>query len=220
MAWWQQHFGGTTRGRLVALLRRGRHSVEELAAALGVTDNAVRAQLAALEHEGVVQAVGVRRAGAVGKPATEYGVAPGADALFSSAYAPLLAALLATLGERLPAAELEAVLREAGRRLAPPLGTDTPDGVAFDTRVRAAAALLADLGADADLVPTADGYAIRSHGCPVAQAVAARPETCRALEQLLAEVTGGHVREHCDRAEAPRCRFAIVPAAPEDAPAT
>lgn len=210
MAWWEQHFGGTTRGRLIALLRRGRRSVEELAAALGVTDNAVRAQLVALEREGVVQAAGVRRAGTVGKPATLYAVAPGADALFSSAYAPVLAALLAALGERLPPAELEAVLREAGRRLAPPVSPHTPDGAAFDERVRAAAALLADLGADADLVATADGYDIRSHSCPVAQAVAARPETCRALEQLLAEVTGGRVREHCDRTEAPRCRFALT----------
>ena len=34
MAWWQRQFGKTTRGRIVALLRRGERSVEELAGAL------------------------------------------------------------------------------------------------------------------------------------------------------------------------------------------
>ena len=74
MAWWQRQFGKTTRGRIVALLRRGERSVEELATALDLTDNAVRAQLTQLEHDGVVRVVGTRRDGTVGKPATLYGV--------------------------------------------------------------------------------------------------------------------------------------------------
>ena len=72
MAWWQRMFGGSSRGRVVALLRRGDRTVEELAAALGLTDNAVRAQLALLERENVVRATGVRRDGTVGKPATAW----------------------------------------------------------------------------------------------------------------------------------------------------
>ena len=40
-----------------------------MAAALGLTDNAVRAHLTALERDGVVNAGGVRRAGTAGKPA-------------------------------------------------------------------------------------------------------------------------------------------------------
>lgn len=209
MAWWQQQFDGTTRGRVVALLRRGRRSVEELAAALRLTDNAVRAQLTALERDGVVTAAGVRRDRAAGKPATLYEVASSADTLFSSAYAPALAALVAELGERLPPAEFDAALRGAGRRLAPA----TVGSATYEGRVHAAAALLADLGGDADLVPEGGGYEVRAYGCPLARAVTARPETCRVLEQLLAEVTGTPVREHCDRAGAPHCRFAI--AAPE-----
>jgi predicted ArsR family transcriptional regulator len=205
MAWWQRQFGATTRGQLVALLRRGRRSVEELAAALGLTDNAVRAQLTALERDGLVSAAGVLRDGTVGKPATLYEVASGADTLFSSAYAPALAALVAELGERLPPRELDALLRGAGRRLAPRVAS-----APFDDRVRTAADLLAELGGEADLVETVDGYAIRAYGCPLARAVAACPATCHAIEQLLAEVTGAPVREQCDRTDAlPRCRFAI-----------
>ena len=205
MAWWQRQFGKSTRGRVVALLRRGERSVEELAQSLDLTDNAVRAQLALLEREGVVRSVGIRRDGTVGKPATLYGVAPAASSLFSSAYAPLLSALLAELGERMPPRQLVAVLRKAGRRVAPTL----PTGASFDDRARASAAFLTALGADADLVQTSTGYEIRGHGCVLADAVATCPATCHAVEELLSEVTGTTVRERCDRANQPSCRFII-----------
>ena len=205
MGWWQRQFSETTRGRIVALLRRGQRSVEELAQALGVTDNAVRAQLTALERDGLVVAAGVRRSGTAGKPATVYTLAPGTDTLFSKAYAPMLAALLHELGDRVPPVELDALLRGVGRRLAP----GVTRAAAYEDLVHAAAALLGELGGDADLVRSEEGYAILAHGCPLARAVSARPETCRAVEQLLAEVTGTPVHEHCDRTDAPRCRFAI-----------
>jgi predicted ArsR family transcriptional regulator len=204
MRWWDRHFGDSTRGRVVALLRRGRRSVDEIAAALGLTDNAVRAQLAALERDGVVTPVGPRREGAVGKPATLYAVAPEAGAIFSTAYAPVLTALVTELGARLPAAELDDVLRAAGRRLAPAVAAGS-----LQRRAEAAAALLAELGGDADLVVAGGGFDIVSHGCPLAEVVAACPETCAAVEELLAGVTGAHVRERCDRAAEPRCAFAI-----------
>lgn len=205
MRWWERHFGASTRGRVVALLRRGPYTVEELAAKLDLTDNAVRAQLATLERDGVVVATGTRRDGTVGKPATLYATAPASDTLFSAAYAPTLAALLAELGDRLTATELRSILRSTGRRLAPAESAKT-----FKARVENAARLLADLGADADLVAGPDGYEIQSHGCPLSQAVNAHPQTCRIVEQLLSEVTDSHVHEHCDRtSDRPKCAFRI-----------
>jgi predicted ArsR family transcriptional regulator len=59
-----ERFFGSTRGRLVRLLRGAARTVEELAAALALTDNAVRAHLATLERDGLVQQAGVRRGGA------------------------------------------------------------------------------------------------------------------------------------------------------------
>jgi predicted ArsR family transcriptional regulator len=47
-----QRFFASTRGRIVTLLRRSSHTVEELAQALDLTDNAVRAHLATLERDG------------------------------------------------------------------------------------------------------------------------------------------------------------------------
>lgn len=209
MAWWQRQLGKTTRNRVIALLRRGDRSVEELAAALGLTDNAVRAQLAALEKERIVLPVGVRRDGSVGKPATLYGIAPDSSALFSSAYAPVLAAVLAELGDKLTPRQVESLLRKAGRRLA----TSLPPRATFDERVHAGAAFLAGMGADAELVQKGQGYEIRGHGCVLSDAVVECPATCAVLEQMLSDVTGGKVVECCDRSGQPSCRFSISPAA-------
>jgi predicted ArsR family transcriptional regulator len=211
MQWWERHFGNSTRGRIVAILRRGWRTVDEIAATLGLTDNAVRAHLASLERDGVVATAGERRDGSVGKPATLYGVADEATTLFSSAYPPALSALVAELGSRYPS-DLESILRATGRRLARP-ATGT-----FAERVGDAVALLTDLGADADLVKTESGYAIQGHGCALAEAVSTCSETCCMLEELLAHVTGGEVREQCDRGQyPPRCAFLISESAPNNA---
>jgi DeoR family transcriptional regulator, suf operon transcriptional repressor len=204
-SWWQRQFGQTTRGRIAALLRRAKLSVEELASAVGITDNAVRVQLSALERDGLVRAAGARRDGNVGKPATLYEIAPTASSVFSNAYAPVLASVLAEARSRLDAEQLGAILKGAGDRLA--AGTGTPG--TFDDRVNAACALLAELGADAELSRTSDGYVVRGFGCPLSVAVEACPDTCRVLEHFLADVTGGDVRETCDRSDVPRCGFAI-----------
>src|SRR4051812_15500662 len=87
----------TTRGQVVKLLRRGARTIEELAAAVGLTDNAVRNHVTALERDGMVRSVGIRRTAGAGKPAVLYELHPDADALLSSAYAPVLEAAIAEL---------------------------------------------------------------------------------------------------------------------------
>ena len=207
-----------TRARIVALLRRGRRTVEDLAGALGLTDNAVRAQLLTLQREGVAHATEVRRDGSVGKPAVLYDVVPSAEPSFSTAYAPLVAALLAELRERATPAELDALLRAAGRRVAEGLPPASGERAA-DARARAQAArdLLVSLGAEADLEIAGDRFVIRGYGCPLSAAVCETPAACAAVEELVGAVAGAPARERCDRGdpgERPRCRFEIdLPAA-------
>src|SRR5215210_9438667 len=85
---WDKRFFASTRGRIVALLRRASRTVDELAAALDLTDNAVRAHLATLERDGLVEQRGVRRGR--GKPAYAYDLTSEAEALFPKAYEPVL----------------------------------------------------------------------------------------------------------------------------------
>ena len=112
-----KHFMETTRGQVLGLLRRGSRTVDELAAGLGLTDNAIRAHLATLERDGLVRQEGQRRGPKAGKPALVYEPTPEAELRLSRAYAPVLAALLEELVDRLPDQETESLLAAVGRRL-------------------------------------------------------------------------------------------------------
>jgi predicted ArsR family transcriptional regulator len=204
-----KRFLETTRGQIVALLRRGSRTVEELAQEIGLTDNAVRAHLATLERDGLVWPVGVRRGPGAGKPATLYELHPDAEPLFSRAYAPVLRAMLDVIAERLPEAQAEALMRDVGRQLAAELGRDVTGDL--HARVHAAAALLGALGGEAYVEKGDDTLQLRGYGCPLSAAVTPRAEICRAVEALLSEVIGVTVREDCDRGERPRCCFHVEP---------
>ena len=201
---WDRRFYASTRGQVVSLLRRGRRTVDELAEALGLTDNAVRAHLAGLERDGLVKQEGVRRGAS--KPAYSYELTPDAERLFPKAYGPVLRQFLDVLAERLPPDHLENALREAGRRIAaghPVSGGDRR------ARVGQAVALLEDLGGLAEVEEGEDSTVIRGYDCPLAAAVPGHPELCRLAETLLEEVIGAPVTECCERGPVPRCRFVV-----------
>lgn len=202
-------FLGSTRGRIVDLLRRRNRTVDELAAELGVTDNAVRLQLGLLERDGIVRASGVRRDGGVGKPATFYEIVPSAEADFSNAYLPFLSTLLRALGERMTPAAFRALMRDVGHRLA---GDQPATERDIEARVELASNLLNDLGGLTTIEKSDDGrtFMIRGCGCPLSVAVAERKEVCNAVQTMLGDVIGVEVREHCDRSDRPRCCFEIA----------
>jgi len=211
-----KRFWGTTRGKIVALLRRASRTVNELAEALDLTDNAVRVHIATLERDGLVEQVGTRR-GSARKPNHAYDLTPeAAERLFPKAYAPVLEQVLALLRERLPEAERDSLLREVGQRLA------ARHAAAFGTlpreeRLERALGLLADLGGQAALKTNADAgheTMIEGRSCPLSAAVASGfPEICSVVAALVAALLGEPVVERCDRGNAtPRCRFLIASA--------
>jgi predicted ArsR family transcriptional regulator len=202
-----QRFLESTRGRIVALLRCEGRTVEELAQALELTDNAVRAHLATLERDGMVRQSGVRRGPGAGKPATVFELPPDAEVVFSRAYPPVLSALLEELVARLPDEQTEALLAGVGRRLAAPL--IPPPTASRDARLQAAVGVLNALGGAAELEQQDGATVIRGCGCPLGAAVARRPETCRAVEALLSEVVGTAVRQCCRHGDRPSCCFEV-----------
>lgn len=200
-------FHDSTRGKIVALLRRGPATVEELAGALELTDNAVRLHLGTLERDGVVVQKGVRRGGGVGKPATEYEIAAAAEPSFSEAYIPFLTTLLASVGDKLGSTELRAVMRDVGRRLAATSPEAPGDAYA---RARRASELLNTLGGVTTVEREAGGrFAIKGCSCPLSVAVKERAEVCLAVQTMLRDATGLAVKEDCDRSERPRCHFVV-----------
>jgi predicted ArsR family transcriptional regulator len=202
-----QRFLETTRGQIVALLRRGSQTVEELAQALELTDNAIRSHLVNLERDGLVRQDGVRRGPGAGKPATLYEVPPDAEILFSRAYAPVLNAVLDELAVQLSQQQRDALMHAVGKRLAATVPQTSGD---LETRVGAAVTLLNALGGDAQAVIENGTFVIRGCGCPLSTATARRPEVCHAIQALLTEVVGMPVQEECERQPHPRCCFQIV----------
>ncbi len=205
---WDQRFLASTRGQIVVLLRRGPHTVEELAAAVGLTDNAVRAHLAALERDGMVRLLGVRRCGGSGKPAYEYGLALAAEQVFPKPYADMLGTLYDVLGDRLPAAELAALARETGRRMARRLdsGATASRGAA-----EGAVAALNAMGGLAELEVGGHDSApvIRAYSCPLAEVVTRHPGACALAEAFVSGLAGVPVCAECSPGERPHCRFTL-----------
>ncbi len=205
-----QKFFESNRGRMVMLLRRSGRTVEELARALALTDNGVRAHLAILERDGIVRQRGsVRRGSGGGKPAYVYGLTEEAEDLFPKAYAPALGRLLDVLSEQLGPEESETLLRLVGRRLAEEHSTRT-DGA--HARLEAAVEVFNELGGLAELEEQDGTLIIRGYSCPLAGVTPDHPEVCSMAEALVAEVAGVPVHERCDRSERPRCCFEVASA--------
>lgn len=199
-------FIATPRFRVLDAVRRGLRTVNDLAAQLRVTDNAVRGHLAALERDGLVRVTGVVRSGVAGKPAAEYEVTPAAELSLSRAYAPALEALVEALASRLEPRALRAALKDAGRRLAP--AVSRPASLAAGAAV--ARDLLTELGGSVQLELGRSDATLRGNGCPLAAAVARVPATCTIVESMLATTTGRHVEQRCEHGTRPRCAFRLT----------
>lgn len=205
-----RRFRESTRGRIVSLLRAGARTVDELAAALGLTDNAVRPHLLGLERDGMIVAAGLRRGPGAGKPAVLYELHADAEAALSRAYVPVLSALLEVLHDELPEREARRILRATGRRLASASGGRAGGDLA--ARAHAAAAVLTALGGEVDVETRRGAATIRGAACPLAGAVARNPQVCHAVETLVGEIAGAKATECCDRSGRPRCCFELRPA--------
>ncbi len=201
---WNRRFFASTRGRILTLLRRSSRTVDELAQALDLTHTAVRAHLAALERDGLVQQRSERRGS--GKPSSVYDLAPAAEDLFPKSYGQLLDQLLEVLHGRMTPEEVETLLREVGRRMAAPW--KIPPGE-LRVRLEAAVQVLNELGGLMERETGGETVGIRGYRCPFAAVVPEHPEVCRLAEALLSELVGMPVQEQCARTGPVPCRFVV-----------
>jgi predicted ArsR family transcriptional regulator len=202
----RQQLLDTGRGRIVSLLQRGPMTVDEMASKLELSASGVRALVTAMERDGVVQRRG-RKAGAT-RPSRIFELTPEVEQLLSRAYIPLLTRLVDVFAETMPERQVDALLRQVGKKLALELAPVPPSG-SLRSRVVSASALLNDqLGAVTRVVENGR-YEIRGEGCPLSALTGKHPAVCRALESLVSELVGASVRECCERTERPRCCFEI-----------
>lgn len=203
---WTKRFLTSTRGRILSVLRRGGCTVNDLAQATGLTDNAIRAHLGTLERDGFIEQTGTRPGSR--KPNLIYRLAPGAEQVFPKVYGPLLQQVLAVLAERTPAEQVEALLRDVGRRVAGAYRHAIPAGGVRE-RLRHALIVLEELGGLAAVEEQEGQLFIRGFDCPLAAAVSGHRAACRLAETLLSEVVGCPVTECCLVGETPVCRFQV-----------
>jgi predicted ArsR family transcriptional regulator len=203
----RQQLLDSSRGRIVVILQRGGLTVEKIASQLGLTPNAVRAQLTAMERDGVAHRA--RRVPGTTRPSYVYELTPEVEQLLSRAYLPLLTHLVDAFAEQLPGEQVDALLRATGTRLAQELS----DGKASDdlhARVERASVLMNEQLGAVTHVERNGGYVIRGAACPLAALTGKHPSVCRAMESFVAEVVGQPARECCDRDNRPRCCFIIA----------
>jgi predicted ArsR family transcriptional regulator len=196
-----------TREEIAALLLRGGRTVADLAEELGLSRNAVRAQLTALERDGLV-VVARRDRGGVGKPAFIYELTPEGARLFPGAYARLFSVFLEAAGRRLGDAGAEELLRDAGRLAAE--AHRLPADLDLAERISLAAGIVEELGGMVELREDEQGIVIEGYSCPLGEVVSERPEACLLLETMLTELLGVPVSERCEPGPRPRCRFVLA----------
>lgn len=205
----RQQLLDTTRGRIVALLHRGPLTVDDIAAEMNLTTNAVRVQITSMERDGLVRRSG-RRPGPT-RPSNVYELTAEVEHLLSRAYVPLLTQVIRLFADAIPPDQIDTFFREAGKGLAQELVTTKPVAGDLATRVKFASDLMnSQLGATTHVKGNGK-YVIQGLGCPLAAITGKHPAVCLAMESLVTEIVGGVVHECCDRSERPKCCFEITP---------
>ena len=200
-------FFESTRGRILLLLRHTLKTVNELAAELGLTDNAVRAHLLSLERDKLVETAGIIKG--FRKPHSTYRLTDEARHLFPKPYDSLFNMLIEVMEGWYGTGELEEALRETGRRLANVNGPRPGD---LDKDLEHSVRTLEELGGAARIERADDRISIKSESCPFADAVTEHPEVCKIAESMISEMVGRGVTETCDRTARPKCCFQIAKA--------
>jgi predicted ArsR family transcriptional regulator len=201
-------FPGGTKLKILLLLRRSPRTVQELADALHLTDNAVRSHVVALERDQLVAPDG-RRPG-LRKPATLYALTDAADRMFGKPYAEVLGALIGEVRARHGVDEAVAVMRDIGTRMAQeqfrPLtgrhGQETVDAIVQTIDA---------LGGLAEVEERAGRLIVQGYDCPLVAVASNCPEICQLTGALLEGLIGaGTVQESCQRGKEVSCRFEVV----------
>lgn len=198
---------GSTRRRIVRLLRSQDQTVRELANQLDLTRNAIRVQLSKLEADDLVEVTGRRPTRR--KPEHVYGLTQKAEGFFPKSYDALFNALLSVLREA-EWVNVDHALQEVGRRLAQSHKPATlePDPA---VRVDRARRVLEEMGGLPHVTDGEGTYRLEGTSCPLAASVRAHGESaCDLARALIEELTELPVERRCDAdGECPQCEFVV-----------
>ena len=201
-------FANTPAGKVLkAIQMRGKASIKEVAADLGVTTSAVRLHLAQLQASGAIRADKVREG--VGRPHYAYSLTPEAHNLFYKDYGDLARLLLEEVTETQGPDGLQAVLGRVGARLASKYRDQVP-GQALAERVQAWADLLDQRGIAVKLERAGEGFVLHEYGCPYQNIAVESRAVCEMERQVMARLLESGVKlTHCVFDGHRGCQFTI-----------
>lgn len=199
-----ERYGPTQRRLLEVLLRtHGGSSVEHLTRELGITHNAVRMHLVALQRDGVVERLGQQRTG--GRPEHLFVLTGAGRETFPRRYREIAESLIAAVERTLGHGSLDKVMRgmgtEAGRRLVPPRSPKVS--------VAQAASAMKDLGYEASVSVAKTGdEEIVARNCVFHELAAKHPAVCQFDLAFMETTVGGSVEHReCMLRGGKVCRF-------------
>ena len=200
-------FRGVRADLLVALKKRQPLSAHDLGAQFGLTANALRRHLKALEDDGLVAFA--RQSRGVGAPVFRYSLSPAGEALFPSSYVESLAAALDLLRKEIGDDAVTGVLEAEWSRLVEDAGPVLRQ-LPLNERVALLAELLTSKGYMAETVvhpsaPNAEGTRLRIHNCAMRDIVARFPEACAVEAKYVAVLLDAPMVRHRHRQDGCGC---------------
>ena len=176
---------------LVALKKAQPLTAKELGERFGLTPNALRRHLKALEEAEVVRYR--REVRGVGGPVYAYSLTGSGESLFPNGYSDALVAALETLGERAGPEAVVALFRRQWDAMAAEAGPALAD-LPLAERAQLLAELRSSQGYMAEAVPGEDGSVVmREHNCAIRAAADRFPEICAAERGLFERILDAKV---------------------------
>ncbi|MFN2603047.1 MAG: helix-turn-helix transcriptional regulator [Gemmatimonadaceae bacterium] len=191
-------------GKVLAELRDGPKTIDEIAEGLRLSPNAVRNQIRKLVSAHLAAATG-RRAG-VSKPAVLYSITLDGEIQFSTIYLPVLSQFLRVAEGQCSGKQLGAFMSATGRTLAKRY--EKPSGSTKE-RVHAAAKLLGTFGGIPSVQKRNGDFVITSKACPLSALTSEHNAACRILQGLISEYVERPTQICCIHGEDPRCCFEL-----------
>ncbi len=202
-------FTNTPAGRVLKSIQmRGRASIKDVAADLGVTPSAVRLHLMQLEARGAIEAEKVREG--VGRPYFVYSVTPEAHNLFHKGDGDLARLVLQEVEQSQGPDALQDVLDRVGDRLVA-LYQNQVAGPELEPRIEAWASILERRGVVAEIDRIESGYRLRTYGCPYQHVFTENRAVCEMERRVMARLLQSDVTlVRCLLDGQKGCQFVLV----------
>jgi len=204
---WDSSFFLTTRGKVLLLLKRSSPcTVAYLSQQLGLSRNAIRQHLSALERDNLVTQHPMRTGPT--KPALAYSLTAAAEPLFPKQYATLLTNLIQELLVREGTSPVTTLLSSLGRATAGAYISRQAHRNGSD-RLEEVRRTLEEDGAIIELCQMGPEVVVRDFNCPYSEVVKVQPEVCEVRRSVLQRLLEPAIVDlACDHRVA-RCEFRI-----------